>query len=212
MHIRPWYFRALIGGLLSAAAMAAFAANPAPPTATAEATSEQTAAFKQHVAAFRKTLAKRDLPEAKKQIGELEKLAIAPDQQEAVERLDLLYQYYEGFWQAIGNAAATMKPTDEIAVNASTRWIVVEAQPTYITLRGEGQSRRFTIENMPANVALTIAARWFDKNPKNKLFIGAFYASEGSLADAKKMWDEAAKAGVDAKPLLPLLSKELKDQ
>ena len=64
MHIRPWYFRALIGGLLSAAAMAAFAANPAPPTATAEATSEQTAAFKQHVAAFRKTLAKRDLPEA----------------------------------------------------------------------------------------------------------------------------------------------------
>jgi hypothetical protein len=65
---------------------------------------------------------------------------------------------------------------------------------------------------MPKGLANTIANQWFDKKPQNKLFIGAFLAvdPQGSPAEAKQVWEDAAKAGADAAPLLALLNSVLK--
>jgi squalene-hopene/tetraprenyl-beta-curcumene cyclase len=169
------------------------------------------AEFKKEAAAFRKALAKRDLKGAKQLLAELEKSAQSDADQDAYSRLDLYDQYYEGFWVAIGNVARSLKPTDEIVLG-NARAIVVDAEPTSMTLRVDGQSRRFTIENMPNNLALAIANQWFDKSAKNKLFIGAFMAAEGAVADAKKIWQEAGRAGVDVQSLVALADTELTDK
>ncbi len=67
---------------------------------------------------------------------------------------------------------------------------------------------------MPTGLAGRHVACWFDaKKAENKVFLGAFYAVDpkSDPADARRLWNEAAAAGVDVKSLLPLLDPEPAD-
>jgi hypothetical protein len=57
---------------------------------------------------------------------------------------------------------------------------------------------------------MMLAERWFDKGAANKLCLGAFQAvdPQGSKADARMWWEQAASGGAPAADLMPLLAGE----
>jgi hypothetical protein len=63
---------------------------------------------------------------------------------------------------------------------------------------------------MPARVAMMLAERWFDKRAANKLYLGAFQAvdADGSLDEARRLWEEATRGGASAADLMPLLEPD----
>jgi len=168
--------------------------------------------FMKQVKAIKASLSGRDLVKAEKQLKELREMAKTDEQQESVQRMELLNDYIVGFWKAVAESVKGMQTPAEIAVGDKTRIVITEVARTYIVVHTGGQNRRYTIDTVPSGVAYAIAAQWFDKSPKNKLYIGAFYAidEQGSLEKARSLWQEAAKAGVNIKDILPVLDKELK--
>jgi hypothetical protein len=55
-----------------------------------------------------------------------------------------------------------------------------------------------------------LAERWFDKRAANKLYLGAFQAvdADGSLHEARRLWEEATRGGASAADLMPLLEPD----
>jgi hypothetical protein len=58
---------------------------------------------------------------------------------------------------------------------------------------------------------MAIVTGWFDENPANDLFIGAYHATkeEPDFDKAREYWERAAARGADASLLLPLLDDPL---
>jgi hypothetical protein len=54
---------------------------------------------------------------------------------------------------------------------------------------------------------MKIVTEWFDENPANDLYIGAYHATkeEPDLDKARASWKQAQALGADASLLLPLL-------
>ncbi len=185
--------------------------EPAKPAAVDPA---QLAKLRRTLAAARTKLAERNQEEAKKLVALAIPMATSQDQHDMVDRMDALEKYVGEFWGAVRDAVNGLKATDEFDVGTS-KVIVVDKGPDSITIHVGGQNRQFQFKQLPSGLAVALAKRWLDeKNPKNKVFIGAFYAVDpkSDPQDAKKMWDEAVAAGVDeAKTLFPLLQPEAAD-
>jgi hypothetical protein len=177
-----------------------------PPDALAD--PAQAAKFNQILVDCRSKLSQRRLAEARKLIETASQLAATADQHDAVDRIDALAKYVEGFWMAVRDAMKALKPTDEIDVTSTRKYIVVEASTDALTLRTEGATRKYTIDSLPSGLAIILALRWFEADkPENKVYVGAFHLVDPKTGPeyAKKDWEAAAAAGVDVKNLLPLL-------
>jgi hypothetical protein len=164
----------------------------------------------------RHKLAERDLADANRLMADAKTLAVTPEQTDRVQRMSTLVRYVGEFWGAVNDAMKGLKPTDEIEIGTD-RAVVVEKDEQSITIRMAGGNHHISIGEMPGGFAVALANRWLDPNkPENKVFIGAFYAVDlkksDRLDDAKRLWTEAAAAGVsDGTYLLPLLNNEPTD-
>ena len=169
--------------------------------------------LRQLLADARTKLGERNVPQAQQLIAEAGKLATTPELQEVVHRNETLAKYVEEFWGAVRDAIKGLNPTDEIDVGTS-KVVLVAKEPDGrgLTIHVAGQNRQFTLQKLPNGLAIALAERWLDpKKPENKVFIGAFYAVDPKTDhdDAKRIWNEAATAGVDAvNDLLPLLEPD----
>ncbi len=169
--------------------------------------------LRQLLADARTKLGERNIPQAQQLIAEAGKLATVPELQEVVHRNETLAKYVEEFWGAVRDAIKGLNPTDEIDVGTS-KVVFVSKEPDGrgLTIHVAGQNRQFTLQKLPNGLAIALAERWLDpKKPENKVFIGAFYAVDPKTDrdDAKRIWNEAAAAGVDAvNDLLPLLEPD----
>jgi hypothetical protein len=165
------------------------------------------------LADVRHKLAERNQAEAERLIADAKPLAITPEQTDRVQRMGALVRYVGEFWGAVRDAMGGLKATDEIDVG-TTKAVVVERDEQSLTIHIAGGNKRFTLHDMPGGFAVVLANRWLDQSkPENKVFIGAFYAvdpkHEDDRDDAKRLWSEAAAAGVsDGAFLLPLLNPE----
>jgi hypothetical protein len=180
------------------------APNTDPPAAQSP---EAAAAFEEAAVGVRAELAARNLPQAKQHLAKAMSLAASEEQSSMAARLEMLFNYVEGFWQAVVKAMAGLQATDVIPIG-NTEVAVVEVDEQSITLRAAGRNIPYTLANMPHELALLLAERWFDRaQPANKLYLGAFLAVEpkADKRQARRLWEEAAAGGADSSELLPLL-------
>jgi hypothetical protein len=193
--------------------------SPTPPTETPEPTpprdssppaaqsAEDAVAFEQAAVGVRSALAERNLPQAKQHLARATALAATAEQSTLVARLEMLFNYVEGFWRAVVKSLAGLQATDVIPIG-NTEVAVVEVDEESITIRAAGRNLPYTLGNMPHELALLLAERWFDRAvPANKIYLGAFLAVEpkADKRQARRLWEEATQGGADAGELIPLL-------
>jgi hypothetical protein len=167
---------------------------------------EQTARFMAELAAARKSLGKRNMQAAKEHIDAAEKLAVTIEQKELFEGLRSLPKYVNGFWEAVREGLNGLEEAGELKVG-NTYVSIVEVRAERLTILANKKHHRYPLDELPAGLAVAIARRWFDEKPENKIYVGAFYFVDPRTdrAEAKRLWEEASSAGVDAKRLLALL-------
>lgn len=165
--------------------------------------------FAQALAKARAALRERQIARAETLLRDAAALATTPEEGEAVERTKLLAQYAAGFWDAVGESLAALQPADEIELG-KLRVAVVEVSRDSLTVKMQGRIQTWSRRDMPAEVAVPLAERWFDKRAANKLYLGAFHAADakGDLAEARRQWEAATRGGASAADLLPLLEEK----
>ena len=77
--------------------------------------------------------------------------------QAELERLQILQDHLEQFWDRIRGAVAAMQPVDEIVLSESNRVAVIEASREELAVQWEGRPRRFRIEAIPMDLLAAIA-------------------------------------------------------
>jgi hypothetical protein len=166
----------------------------------------QKARFIAELASARKALGERNTPAAKQHIEAAVKLAASGEQKELAAGIQALPKYVDGFWEAVREGLKGLEEAGELKVG-NTFVSIVEVSKGRLTIRANGQNRRYPLDELPAGLAVAIANRWFDDRPDNKVYVGAFYFVDPrtDVAEAKRLWEEAAGAGVDVKRLLALL-------
>jgi hypothetical protein len=168
---------------------------------------EQKARFLAELVAARKLLGERNMPAAKEHIAAAEKLAVTSEQKELFEGMRSLPKYVDGFWEAVREGLKGLEEAGELKVG-NTYVSIVEVRPDRLTILANKKHFRYPLDELPAGLAVAIARRWFDEKPENKVYVGAFYFVDHRTdrAEARRLWEEATSAGVDARLLLALLS------
>lgn len=125
---------------------------------------------------------------------------------ERVARWKLLAVYYNGFLEYREKALAAVKPGDEYEVK-NQKVGVVEVDDEKFIYRVAGGNKTVPRDKIPGGIVLAIVTQWFDANPANDLYIGAYHLAkpESDPARAREHWEQALAAGADASGLLPLI-------
>ncbi len=124
-----------------------------------------------------------------------------------LERLRLIHGYLEGFWRAVDTGGRKLQGADELLIG-DVRTAVVEYDRGRLVLRVAGENRRYTMQTMPAKIAITLAEQAMPAaDPQNKVYYGAFLLmdSRGGRGMGAEHWKAAAAANVDVSLLLPEL-------
>ncbi len=147
------------------------------------------------------------MEQAKKKLASAKQFAQSPDDHTEIARMDSLATYVAGFWNGVRESMKGLQVTDEVRFNNMVA-AVVDSDANGITLHTPGKNHEFTIKNMPASLAMTLAQRWFDQSAANKLCMGAFQAvdPQGDKGEARRLWEQATSSGASAADLMPLLS------
>ncbi|MGO8745177.1 MAG: hypothetical protein ACLQNE_04230 [Thermoguttaceae bacterium] len=166
-------------------------------------------ALRRDLAASRAAMAARDIPAARTAL----KSATAHSQTDAdaaeVSRVEGLLDNLDEFWKAMNKILAGLGVGQEITVN-NTPMIVAATAPGRLTIRSEGQNRDCTPANMPGVLVVTLARESLDpKAVSSKILLGTYLAmdSQGNRAEARRLWEAAAKQGEDVKDLLAELGQ-----
>ena len=166
------------------------------------------AAFTRAVAGARAAMAQRDLAASKQKLETAAANAQGAADQAELERLQMLQDHLEQFWDGIHKAVAAMQPVDEIVLSESNRVAVIEANGQTLSVQWEGRPRRWRIEAIPMSLLSAIAKSSFRQTPGSKLIVGSFLAMDslGDRTEAAKLWREAIRNGEsEGKLLLPEL-------
>ena len=123
-----------------------------------------------------------------------------------------LATYYTGFLEYREKALAAVKPGDEYDVK-NQKVGVVEVDDDKFIYRVAGGNKTVPRDKIPAGIVLAIVMKWFDSNPANDLYIGAYHLakSEPDPQRAREHWEQAQASGADASGLMPLLGDPLFD-
>ncbi len=167
----------------------------------------KSAAFRQAMAQVRGLLGAREVEEAKKKLAASKPLVASDDNATELARTELLADYVGKFWDGVRESLKSLQVTDELRYGGMVA-AVVASDTSGITLHTPGKNHEFTLKNMPVALAMTLAQRWFDQSPANKLMLGAFQAvdPQGSREEARQFWESATAGGASAEDLMPLLS------
>ena len=117
-----------------------------------------------------------------------------------------LTTYYKGFLGYREKAMAAVKPGDEYDVKNQKVGVVEVDDDTFI-YRVAGGNKTVPRDKIPAGIVLAIVMQWFDDNPANDLYLGAYHLAkpEPDVQRAREHWEKALAAGADASSLIPLL-------
>jgi hypothetical protein len=123
-----------------------------------------------------------------------------------IESWQQLATYAKGFTDYRQKALAAVKPGDEFDVK-NQKVGVVEADDEKFIYRSAGGNKTVPRDKIPAGIVLAIVMQWFDSNPANDLYLGAYHLAkpEPDPTRAREHWERAEAAGADASGLMPLL-------
>ncbi len=182
-----------------------------PPAVQAAPDAAKQAAYVKAVAGVRQAMAQRNLA-SKRLLKTAADKAQTDSERAEVERLEIIQDHLEQFWDGIRKAVAEMQPTDEIVLSESNRVAVIECSREELVVQWEGKPRRYRIEAMPMELLSAVAKASFKLTPGTKLVVGSFLAvdAHGDRAEARKLWREAIAGGeADGKLLMPELDVPL---
>jgi hypothetical protein len=149
------------------------------------------------LAAARRAMAGRDLHAARHQL-EAATLAVRSDaEREEVERVRRLLESLDTFWKAVRAEAAALPGTKELPLG-KTYVLVVESSENAMTVRAEGRTRVWLIEDLPKELIVTLFERRLGKtSPLAHLHLGSFHAvdREGDRRMARRHWEQAGATG-----------------
>ncbi len=134
-------------------------------------------------------MAARDIAASKKRLKAAADNAQTDAEKSEIERLDMIQDHLEQFWDGIRNAVAAMQPAEEIVLSEVDRVAVIESSRTELAVQTYGRPRRYPIEALPVDLLSAIAKQSFKLTPGTKLVIGSFLAvdAHGNLAEARKL-------------------------
>ena len=134
------------------------------------------------------------------------KQADGDDAKQRVASWKLLATYYKGFLDYREKALAAVKPGNEYDVK-NQKVGVVEVDDEKFIYRTAGGNKTVARDKIPAGIVLAIVMQWFDANPANDLYLGAYHLAkpEPDPERAREHWQQALAAGADASGLLLLL-------
>ena len=154
-------------------------------------------AFVRAVAAVRAAMGRRNLAASKQNLQTAAANVQCPADQAELERLQILQDHLEQFWNGIRKTVAAMQASEEIVLSDSNRVAVIEASREELTVQREGRPQRWRIEAIPMDMLLTIVKNSFQPTAGSKLIFGSFLAmdAQGDRAAADKLWQEAIRGG-----------------
>jgi outer membrane biosynthesis protein TonB len=143
------------------------------------------------------------LTAASKKIGDRESGSAARQRLESWQQLAV---YSKGFMDYRQQALAAVRAGDEYDVK-NQKVGVVEVDADTFKYRSAGGNKTVPRDKIPAGIVLAIVMQWFDENPANDLYLGAYHLSkpEPDLPRAREHWEKAQAGGADASGLMPLL-------
>ena len=139
-------------------------------------------------------------------------VAIKKTDGESAERLNrylTLTHYAEGFQDHKREALASVISGHEYEVGTQ-RIGIVEYSDDTLVIRAAGGNKTFKSDAIPSGIVMAIVTTWYDENPANMLFLGAYQLSrpDPKVDEARTCWEKAARGGAEAKDLLPLLDED----
>jgi hypothetical protein len=175
---------------------------------TAPVTSPANVDSKELVSKLRLAQSDRKFDEAKKASDDLAKIAAMPGADPSLAAEVELAKYSAQFWTLVSKGMATFSGTEEIMVGDELI-VVIEKTPKTLICRIRGRRSEFTLENMPAALALAIADMTSDKSAAGyDLAVGAMHFTKkpSDAKKAKECWEAArAKSAKSADLLLTLM-------
>jgi hypothetical protein len=132
-------------------------------------------------------------------------------QKAELTQLSAIADLLEEFWSATRATVAALKPGDEAQVAGHKLPVTAAAEETLTVQLGQFPTT-FTIENMPIELAIGLAAQQTTTNVAHaQAILGALQAMDaaGDRSEAKRLWAEAATGGEPTDKLTPELEKSL---
>ena len=165
-------------------------------------------AFKQALAGARIALSQRDQAGLNRYLTLAGHNAQGPDDQAAIQRMRLMGQYLEKYWQGIGRMMAQLVTAEEIIVGKE-RISVVESDATAMTVHVQGQNYTYKVAQLPRVLMFFLAERLLNKEPAAKTYYGVYLAisPNGDRDRARALLEEAAKQDSEVEKLLPELDE-----
>jgi len=151
----------------------------------------------------RAKLENSDFDGALAELAKVESLPKLPEHQAKYQRLRLLTEYAGRFQSALAEALKNLEAGDLISSGPNSAAGVVTVTADQITLKINGQNRKYAIKDMSPGLAVAIADTWLDKNDPVCLVAKAAYlaslkdARDDRLAKAREWFQEASNRGVD---------------
>lgn len=170
--------------------------KPAPPAAP------QPARAADAMGAARIAMAKRDLIAASEQLELASSLVTAAELSE-LSRLKELFGSLGVFWRAVRSGMAELKPGDTLDVRGR-KLSVTSATTEDLVVRSGSQELRFTIANLPPDLALLLVERKLANQPSTIVLKATFLAFDprGDKRQARRWCDQAANDGLPVTALL----------
>ena len=165
------------------------------------------AAFVRAATSMRLAMSQRDLAAAKRHVKLVDVNAQTPADHAQVERLQILLENLEEFWKAVHTSVAKLQPLEELELK-DNRVAVVEASRDELTIMMYGRHQRYRVESLPLPLLQVIVNRSLAPTASSKIVVATFLAMdrEGDRKQARKLWEEAAKAGENqGRQLMPEL-------
>jgi hypothetical protein len=156
-------------------------------------------AFDQTWVVIYDALREQYLPEAEKQLLELNKLATTAELRDKFRRLELLFQYVKNFENLWSQSLAQVESGDELIFGPNQFMAVVEVTSIQITIKDRGELKRYSLKEISPHLELAIIETYFDMRKAGSLMAaGAHYATrpETTAADitkAREYWGRAAR-------------------
>lgn len=152
--------------------------------------------------AVRRALAKRDLSAANQQ------LVLAAGQVAAAELMELnrlrdVLASLNVFWRAVRSGMAELKPGESLNMKRG-KLTVVRATTEELVVKSGSRELRYTVEDVPAALALLLAERKLPDVPASSLAKATFltFDPQGDKLLARQWCDQAVKEGLSVATLL----------
>jgi hypothetical protein len=155
----------------------------------------------------RTKLGEGDFAAAETVVAKAASVAQSQPSRERVERWTELVTFAKGFADYREKALADVTAGDEYDLEGK-KIGVVEIDDQKFVYRFAGKNKTTPRSRIPGGILMKIVTEWFDENPANHLYLGAYHATkeEPDLDKARADWEQAQALGADASLLLPLLA------